>query len=143
MKKIMTILAAALLLLSLGHNAGALTDPGAFEERSSDLAVKNPSGEYVGIISNALADPMGNISFVILSLGADKGGDKNVVVPVYAFSHNGGEGLVLNMTDSQLAAAPEFRISDLNDPTFGDRVYRFYGQVPPWSRGLLESESEY
>jgi hypothetical protein len=141
MKKTMTILAAALLLLALGHNAGALTE-GALEDRSSELAVKNPGGEYVGTISNALADPMGNITFVILSLGVDKGGDKNIVVPVYAFSHDGRAGLVLNMTDSQLAAAPEFRMSDLNDPTFGDRVYRFYGQVPPWSRGLPDSESE-
>ncbi len=133
MKKLLIILAAALLLFSFSPSARALTDQGAMQDRHPQLAVKNAQGDYVGTISNALADPMGNITFVILSLGGG-GETKNIVVPVSAFSQDGGE-LVLNMDESQLAAAPEFHMSDLNDPSFGERVYRYYGQVPPWSEG--------
>ena len=142
MKKIMTFLLGALFLLTFGAGANALTNPGAADEANGELAVKNSDGEYVGTVSNALADPMGNITFVILSLGGNQGEQKEVVVPVYAFSQDGDSGLMVNMSNAQLAAAPEFHMSDLSDPTFGDRVYRYYGQVPPWSEGAPGGNSE-
>ncbi len=132
MKKF-AVLLAALLLMTFGLNAYALTD----NAKQKTLAVKNPEGDNVGMISNILADPIGNIAFVVLSLTKEKGG-RDIVVPLGSFSKNEGEELVLNLSESELASAPEFDISSLDDPAYAQKIYRFYGMMPSWSEGTAE-----
>ncbi len=105
------------------------------------LAVKNWKGEYIGSVRHVLTESStGNIIFVILSLG--KEGEKEIVVPVVSFSSYDYENgfLILNVSKEVLATAPEFHASDLKDPTFPERVYRFYGLAPAWEDGTTGSE---
>lgn len=128
-------LAMVMVFLSFGSLACAAGN------QEEGLAVKNWKGEYVGSVRQVLTDSSsGNIVFVILSLG--KGGEKEIVVPVKSFSSYDYENgfLVLNVSKEILATAPEFHVSDLKDPAFTERVYRFFGLAPSWKDGTTEGE---
>ncbi len=138
MKRLMTqaIVVVFLCLLPVAYALGAGT-----ENQGEGLAVKNWKGEYVGSVKHVLTESStGNIIFVILSLG--KPGDKEIVVPVVSFSSYDYENgfLTLNVSKEILATAPEFHASDLKDPAFPERVYRFYGLAPAWKDGAPEGE---
>ena len=133
------VLFIAVILISFGFYAYTVfnTTKTANQERARALAVKNSKGEYVGTVKNALVDSSGNIAFVILSLGepiAER--RKEIAVPPGAFSYDHeNEDFVLDVSKEELAAAPEFAISDLNDPAFAEKVYRFFGLRAPWTEG--------
>jgi hypothetical protein len=125
MKKLL-VLATFVALLSFGIGY-------AVADQEEGLAVKNWKGKHVGTVKHVLTDSSnGNIVFVVLSLGQEK--KKQIAVPVRSFSSYDFEGgfLVLNVSKEILDAAPEFRISDLKDSAFVERVYRFYGVAPFW-----------
>jgi len=105
------------------------------------LTVKNWKGEYIGSVRHVLTDPSnGNIVFVVLSVGQEK--KRDIAVPVRSFSSYDFEGgfLVLNVSKQILDAAPEFHVSDLNDPAFVERVYLFFGLAPFWKEGPAKGE---
>jgi len=134
MRKLLALATFAILL-----SFGAIAYAGGNQEES--LAVKNWKGEYVGSVRHVLTDPSsGNIVFVILSLGEE--GKKEIVVPVHSFSSYDYENgfLILNVSKEILAGAPEFHVSDLKDPAFVERVYRFFGVAPSWKDGTTEGE---
>ena len=121
------VLATFVILLSVGSIAHVV---GGQEE---GLAVKNWKGEYLGSVRHVLTDPSdGNIVFVVLSFGQQK--KKEIAVPVRSFSSYDFEGgfFVLNVSKQILDAAPEFHVSDLEDPAFVERIYRFFGLGPFW-----------
>jgi len=129
------VLATLAILLSLGTLAYAAGD------QAEGLAVKNWKGEYIGSVKHVLSDSSnGNIVFVILSLGEE--GKKEIAVPVRSFSSYDYENgfLVLNVSKEILTAAPEFHVSDLKDPAFVERVYRFFGLAPSWKDGTADGE---
>ena len=126
------ILATFVMLLSFGITY-------AMADQEEGLAVKNWKGEFIGSVKHVLTEPSsGNIVFVVLSLGQE--GMKDIAVPVKSFSSYDYENgyLVLNVSKEILAAAPEFRVSDLKDPAFVERVYRFFGLAPSWMDGTGE-----
>ncbi len=126
----LSVLVTLLILLSFGSIAYAAGDP------EEGLAVKNWKGEYLGSVKHVLTDSAdGNIVFVILSLGQEK--KKEIAVPVRSFSSYDFEdgSLVLNVSREILDAAPEFNVSDLQDPAFVERVYLFFGLAPLWKDG--------
>lgn len=128
-------LATVVIFLSFGAIAYAAGN------QEEGLAVKNWKGEYVGSVRHVLTDSSsGNIVFAILSLG--KGGEKEIVVPVNSFSSYDYENgfLVLNVSKEILTGAPEFHVSDLKDPAFTERIYRFFGLAPSWRDGTTEGE---
>lgn len=128
-------LAIFAILLSFGAIAYAAGN------QEEGLAVKNWKGEHVGSVKHVLTDSSsGNIVFVILSLGEE--GKKEIVVPVRSFSSYDYENgfLVLNVSKEILTAAPEFNVSDLKDPAFVERVYRFFGLAPSWKDGTTGGE---
>ncbi len=132
MKKLPMLIAIVVLsvvLISYAMPATAETD-----DQQAGIAVKNVNGRYVGTVSNALVDSSGKILFIIVSLGEEMGqGKKDVVIPADTFSYDSeSKDLVVNLSQEQLALAPEFNISDLGDPTFADRINQFYGQAPAW-----------
>ncbi len=102
------------------------------------VIVKNSGGEPIGEVSNMITERSGRIAFLILSLAEQANqGKKEIAVPLEAFSYNHGQRtLTLKATKEQIAAAPEFHASDLNDPAFPERVYRAFGQSPPWTEDL-------
>jgi hypothetical protein len=133
MRKLL-VLATFVVLLSFGSTAYAAGD-------QEGLAVKNWKGEHIGTVRHVLTDPSnGNIVFVVLSLGQEK--KREIVIPVRSFSSYDFEGgfLILNVSKEILNAAPEFQVSDLQDPAFVERVYRFFGLAPFWKEGSAEVE---
>ena len=128
------ILATFVMLLSFGITY-------AMADQEEGLAVKNWKGEFIGSVKHVLTEPSsGNIVFVVLSLGQE--GMKDIAVPVKSFSSYDYENgyLVLNVSKEILAAAPEFRVSDLKDPAFVERVFRFFGLAPSWMDGTGTGE---
>ena len=129
MKRLLALLTVA-ALLSPGIVAYAANGT---ENQKETLEVKNWKAKHIGIVKYVVLDPStGNITFLILYL--DKEGKKEIAVPLAAFSSFDQDNgiLVLNVSEEELASAPEFHDSDLNDPAFAERVYRFFGLVPPW-----------
>lgn len=103
------------------------------------MTVNNWKGKHVGIVKYVVVNPYtGNVTFVILYL--DKEGKKEIAVPLAVFSSYDQENgiLILNISEKELASAPEFYDSDLNNPAFAEGVYRFFGLVPPWTEETKE-----
>ncbi len=138
MKKILALVIVA-LFLSLGSVAQAVVaDQAEPANQEQIMAVRTPEGETIATVTNALIDGSGNIAFLILSVG-DGEGLKSVAVPLAAFSYDQENGsLILKLNKDELASAPEFNSSDLADPSFAERMYRYYGQMPPWDDGAAD-----
>jgi len=139
MRKILALLIAMNLLIFglIAYEVHNGTKPGIEDEA---LAVKSWKGEHIGFTHHALMDSStGNIVFLVLSLGKGK---KEIVVPISAFSsyNHKNRTLVLGVSRQTLIAAPEFHLSDLRDPTFAERVYRFFGEAPAWTDGAKARE---
>jgi hypothetical protein len=77
----------------------------------------------------------GEIVFVIVSLETGENKEiKEIAVPWALFSIDKGKGgLVLNISKKQLDSAPEYQASNLEDPEFVGRTYRFFALTPPWT----------
>ncbi len=126
--------ATAAILLSFQTMAYAADDSAGQKGRS--LVVRNWKGEYVGTSHHVVMDPAaGLIVFVIVTLetGQDKK-IKEIAVPWALFSVDKENGvLVLSISKKQLESAPEYHDSDLGDPAFVGRIYRFFALTPPWT----------
>lgn len=132
-------LVTAVIFIGFASVAFAV-DHGAKSAKEEALVVKNWKGEYIGSVQHVLSNSSnGNIAFVILSLDKEK---KEIVIPLRSFSSYDQENgiLILNVSKEILRAAPEFDPSDLKDPTFAERVYRFFGEAPPWTDRPQERE---
>ncbi len=132
------IILGALILMSFGSYAHAFTPDIWNRQHSGEtrptLAVKNSDGDHIGTIRDALMDPFGYVPFVIVSFDHQVAGKNNIIVPVDALTLDKQDGTVtLNMSEDLIAAAPEFSSTGMKDPSFVERVYRFYAQKPPWS----------
>ena len=129
MKKLLAVL-TGVMLISVAYilpiGAEAL-------DAQEALTVWNSEGEYVGTVTNALVNSSGDIGFVIISMGEKGEGMKEIAVPAESFSTNGEKGLFLDVNKEKLAAAPEFKDSDLSNPNFAKTVYRFFGLMPSWT----------
>ena len=104
------------------------------------LVIRSWKGEYIGSARHALLDPStGDVAFIILLLDKEK---KDIVIPLRSFSSYDRKNatLVLGISKEILVAAPEFHLSDLEDPAFTERVYRFFGQAPLWTDRAMEGE---
>jgi hypothetical protein len=139
MRKLRALVMAA-ILISFGSIGYAGDHGGKAGSQEEALVVKNWKGEHIGSVRHVLLDSSaGDVAFIILSLGKEK---KEIVIPLRSFSsYDPQKGtLVLNVSKGILVAAPEFHISDLKDPTFAERVYRFFGEAPPWTERAAEEE---
>ncbi len=133
----LTMLTTAILLV-FGSMAYALTDGAATPSHEQSITVRTAEGESIGTVTNALLDASGNLAFIILSTNVGQG-NKEIAVPVGAFTFDPeSKVIILSIGSEKLSVAPEFNISDLNDPTFAQRVYRFFGMMPAWTGGEEE-----
>jgi hypothetical protein len=119
------------MLISFGLVAYGVEHRAKSGSQDEAWVVTNWKGEYIGSSHRVLLDSStGMITFIVLSLGK---GEKEILIPLSGFSsynHN-TRTLALGVSKEILIAAPEFHVSDLRDPTFAERVYRFYGEAPP------------
>jgi len=130
MKRLLALLIVA-ALISLGTVTYAA---GGKENQQETLTVKNWKGKHVGTVKYVVMNPStGNVIFIILYL--DEEGKKEIAVPLAAFSSYDWEQgiLTLNVSQEELVSAPEFHDSDLNNPTFAEGVYKFFGLMPAWT----------
>lgn len=129
--------ATAAILLNFQTMAYAADDSAGSSYQEKSLVVRNWKGEYIGTSHHVVMDPSaGLIAFVIVSLenGQNKG-IKEIAVPWSLFSVDKENGiLVLNISKKQLESAPEYHASDLGDPEFVGRIYRFFALAPPWTK---------
>lgn len=123
-------LAIAVILISFGTVACAVEDKAEPSNQEHGLVIKNWKGEYIGTSNHVVQDfPSGNIIFIIVSLNPEK---KEIAVPVDLFSADQQNGtLVLNISKKELDSVPEFYESDLKDPEFVEKVYRFFATGSP------------
>lgn len=134
MKRVFVVCLAAFLVLGMASVLYAVKDQRGIGKGEEALVVKNVKGENIGTIRGALEDPLGNIAFVIVTLKDEKSGRKEIVVPVNAFSQGSENGtFVLDLSTDILTSAPEFNPASLNDPAYAEKIYKFYGQTPPWN----------
>ena len=130
MKRLLAVLTVA-ALISLGVIPYAI---GGTENQKQTLEVNNWKGKHVGIAKYVVMNSStGNVTFVILYL--DNEAKKEIAVPLAAFSSSdvGNGTLTLKVSEKELVSAPEFHDSDLSNPAFAERVYRFFGLVPSWT----------
>ncbi len=119
----------------LSFNAEGLVNKGE-EETSQNLTVLNSQGERLGTVGAAAVDQFGNIILVIVSIEDEKGEqNKKVFVPISAFSKGSNGNVILDIDRQMLADAPEIDSGRLNDPAFLEKIFRYYGQAPPWGEG--------
>jgi sporulation protein YlmC with PRC-barrel domain len=101
--------------------------------------VFNLGGEHLGKIEDFMVDmESGRIAYAVLSFGGVLGiGDKLFAVPPEALMlDEKNRCFVLDVDKGTLRDAPGFernRWPDLADPTFGARVYSYYGRKPYWT----------
>ncbi len=135
-KKKWLLAATAAILLSFQAMAYAADDSAGSGHKEKSLVVRNWKGEYIGTSHHVVMDPSaGLIVFVIVSLetGQNKG-IKEIAVPWVLFSVDKGNGvLVLNISKKQLQSAPEYNVSNLDNPEFIARIYHFFALAPPWT----------
>ncbi len=129
MKRLIALsIVAALICLAAGSYPVLAAD-----NQGGTLEVKNWKGSHVGIVNHVLMSPAGSVTFIIVYL--DREARKEIAVPVAAFSSYDQENgvLVLKVSEKQLASAPEFHDSDLDNPAFAETIYRFFGLAPRWT----------
>jgi len=129
-----TVLLTALIFVNFGLFAYVAADHAQTENQQQVIVVRDSTGQYVGTITNVLADSSGDIAFIILSVGGQgEPGNKEIAIPLVILSlDDENRTVVLNLSREVLAAAPGFEVSDLSDPAFAEKVYRFFGLIPAW-----------
>ena len=138
MRKLLALWIVA-AFLSLAASAYALS---AEEDLRESLTVVNWRGDRLGTVWYLVVDPSSEVvDFAILQLEKE---EKEIAVPMTAFSSFNWETriLVLNASEKELASAPEYQDSDLNDPAYAGRVYGFFGVAPTWTGEPLEWEDK-
>ncbi len=128
--------AIAAIFLAFQTMAYASDDGTTSDHQEQSLTVTNWKGEYIGTSHHVVMDfSSGNIAFVIVSLETGQNKEvKEVAVPWVLFSIDKENGaLVLSISKKQLHSAPEYHVSDLEDPEFVGRTYQFFGLAPPWT----------
>ncbi len=138
-RKLLLFTAFILLVSGIFTHSGALVNKGGEETPNDLLVVRNSQGEYVGIITRGLADEAGNVLFAVLSVGGDKEGKKEILVPITALTKDPTGSIILDAEKDVLGSAPQYDFSDFNDPDFAEKVYRHYGKTPPWTENKPDS----
>jgi hypothetical protein len=143
MKKLAALI-TAVILISFATIVYLVFDKTLKGNQRESVVVKNWKGEHVGTVTNLLADSSGNITFIILSVGKEREkGKKEIAVPLGVFSYDQeNRVIVLNVGEEELASAPGFEVSDLTDPSFAEKVYRFFGLMPAWTEEQRNGEDE-
>jgi sporulation protein YlmC with PRC-barrel domain len=100
--------------------------------------VVNAAGEDLGKIDEIMIDtPTGRVAYAVLSFGGFLGmGNKLFAIPWDKFAlDEQNKRFVLNIDRAKLEQAPGFdkdNWPDMADPSWGSRIYSYYGSHPYW-----------
>ena len=101
--------------------------------------VRNHEGEKLGHLEEIVLDVTnGRVAYAVLASGGFLGlGDKFFAVPWDLLTiDTENEEVVIDVSKESLENAPGFdkdNWPDVNDPSFVDDVYRYYGRDPYWT----------
>ena len=101
-------------------------------------AVKNSAGEDLGKIDEIMIDiPTGRVAYAVLSFGGFlRMGNRLFAVQWDVLTvDEDGKHFVLDVDKNRLENAPGFdkdNWSDMANPSFGARIYGYYGRTPYW-----------
>ena len=129
MKKLLALLMIAAFLSFAGLAYAASGE----EDLGNTMTVVNWKGDLVGTVRYVVVDPSSEvINFAILYLDKE---EREIAVPMTAFSKFDWENkmLILNVSEKELASAPGYQESDLNDPAYAAMVYGYFGVAPTWN----------
>jgi len=114
-----------------------------------DQKVRTTADENLGEVEELVVDPKNaRIAFLVVSTGGFLGmGEKMHAIPweaarAKARTDKDNDELIVNVTKDRLTKAPEFKKDDwvrLNDPTYMNEVYTYYGSRPYWSDTNMKS----
>lgn len=149
MRKRMMILTAMILIaftyMSTMVLAEGMKDPVAksHEEMGHWIGkmVKSAEGEDLGSVKDFCWDPEGRVSFAIVSHGGILGFfEKEVAVPYSALTYDREkQHFTTSISKDRFANAPAIEDeAKLNDRSFADEVYRYFGQQPYWTEESME-----
>ena len=105
-------------------------------ESSLGAVVNNQDGEFLGVITDFVSDPDGQISFAILLFGdeEDYGEDGRQVTVPYSALFCIGQDCILHSSYDQLASSPVFISKDeLVDRQMAEDIYRYFGVQLYWT----------
>ncbi len=119
------IMILSLLVIGFYGDAYAITKGGDPENPKRALEVSNSQGERIGNITQGIGDQQGNVILVVLSLEEQ---EREIVVPITAFSMEGNGKIILDIDKQILRSAPEFRPSELNDANYIGKIFSYYAQ---------------
>jgi len=128
------VLITALVFINFGLFVYAPVNKAETENQQEGIVVQDSMGRYVGTITNLVEDSSGNIAFLILSM-SEQGelSNREIAIPVGILSYDDeNRMIVLDLSKEELAGAPGFDVSDLGNPAFAGKVYRFFGLMPAW-----------
>ncbi len=100
--------------------------------------VRNSVGEDLGKLEEIMLDvPTGRVAYAVLSFGGFLGmGTKLFAIPWEALTLNEADHeFILDVDKQRLENAPGFDKDswpDMADPTFGRKIYDYYGYKPYW-----------
>jgi uncharacterized protein YrrD len=100
--------------------------------------VVNAAGESLGKVQEIMLDvPTGRVAYAVLSFGGFLGmGDKLFAIPWDQLTlDEDNKQFMLNIDRAKLEQAPGFdkdNWPDLADPSYGSRIYSYYGSHPYW-----------
>jgi sporulation protein YlmC with PRC-barrel domain len=100
--------------------------------------IYNPAGENLGSVEDVMIDKIsGRIAYAVVGFGGFLGiGDRHYPLPweTLKYDTNMG-GFVVNLDRRMLEGAPSYSDTEAvgwEDPTWGKRVYDYYGAHPYW-----------
>jgi sporulation protein YlmC with PRC-barrel domain len=144
MRKIMMFIMAmtviAFTYMTTSVVAEGMMDPmGKTHEDTSLMVGKdvlNTEGDHLGIVKDFVKDSDGEVSFAVVSYGGFLGfGEKKVAVPYSALTYDKDkQHFTCAISKDRFANAPEFKDEEmLQDRSFAEEVYRYFGQQPYWT----------
>ncbi|MFT8246391.1 PRC-barrel domain-containing protein [Roseomonas sp. BN140053] len=110
-------------------------------DKVEGTAVFNREGERLGTVEDVMLDKIsGRVAFAVMSFGGFLGiGEQYHPLPWSTLNYDVQlGGYVVDMTREQLSGAPSYAAGsdvDLNDDTYGKRVYDYY-KAPYWNAGI-------
>lgn len=107
------------------------------EEDIRGRAVKDRAGEDLGTVDDLLIDPTANqVRFLVVASGGFLGlGEQKSFIPVEAVTRVGAHEVFIDQTLDQVAGAPAYDPDLVNDRSYNEGVYGYFGYLPYWAPG--------
>jgi len=120
-------------LVALGDSGKTLTEDDDIRGRD----VKDAGGEDIGKVDDLLIDTAeGRVRFLIVASGGFLGlGEQKSYIPVDAVSDVTKDEVRVDQSRERLRTAPAYDPDLINDVTYNESVFGYYGLAPFWSAG--------